>query len=181
MGMETITFMRLLQNREYTISEMYQYGYTDLRCIPLNGKEALRLFDEGYEVWRIYPDCTEGIVTTATEVIEHEDSGGMFGTYIGGVFDGMRKQHTSKPDGHSLLIRLGYKQIDEKLEGIKEAWKSNYNEQVIHFLKNGGIYFVGKGNYKLMDAISERSWELSFDREHEWWKYYHSSSEDEPS
>ena len=60
-----------------TLTDMYAYGYTWDGMIPLGKERALELFDEGYEVFRLYENDAEG-VADSREAIENFD--GLFGT-----------------------------------------------------------------------------------------------------
>lgn len=62
------------------VEEMNEYGYTWNGMLPLQEEAAHRLFEnEGIEIFRIYEDNTEGAVTSADEIHEHAERGGIFG------------------------------------------------------------------------------------------------------
>jgi len=66
-----------LKDPTVTPADMYAYGYTWKGMIPLSTDWALATFDAGYEVFRLYENDAEGLITEREEIFEHD---GLFGT-----------------------------------------------------------------------------------------------------
>ena len=62
-----------ISDSSVTLEEMYAYGYTSDRMIPLGKERALELFNDGYEIFMLYEDNKED------EVMDAED----FDTFAG--------------------------------------------------------------------------------------------------
>lgn len=61
-----------------TVSDMKDYGYMWEGMLPLQREAAAVLF-EHCEIFRLYPDDSEGLVESLAELEDHELSGGIFG------------------------------------------------------------------------------------------------------
>ena len=61
------------------ITDMQEYGYTWDGMLPLQQEAAERLFHEDLEIFCIYEDGTEGVVTSLSELREHAENSGLFG------------------------------------------------------------------------------------------------------
>lgn len=59
--------------------EMNLFGYTWQGMTPVTEKDAVKFFNQGVEVFRLYSDNTEGLVESLEEIEQHERIGGMFG------------------------------------------------------------------------------------------------------
>ena len=62
-----------------SVQDMQAYGYVWDGMLPLQQEAAERLFHEDLEVFRIYEDGTEGVVTDLDDLQEHAEKGGLFG------------------------------------------------------------------------------------------------------
>ena len=62
-----------------SIKDMQEYGYVWDGMLPLQQEAAERLFHEDLEVFRIYEDDSEGVVTDLDDLREHAEKGGLFG------------------------------------------------------------------------------------------------------
>ena len=62
-----------------SIKDMQDYGYVWNGMLPLQQEAAERLFHEDLEVFRIYEDGSEGVVTDLDDLRGHAEKGGLFG------------------------------------------------------------------------------------------------------
>ena len=62
-----------------SVKEMQDYGYSWNGMLPLQQEAAERLFHEDLEVFRIYEDDSEGVVTDLDDLRGHAEKGGLFG------------------------------------------------------------------------------------------------------
>ena len=61
-----------------TVNDMKDYGYMWEGMLPLQREAAAELF-ERCEIFRLYPDDSEGLVESQNELQDHEQIGGIFG------------------------------------------------------------------------------------------------------
>ena len=59
-----------------SIQSMHDYGYLWDGMRPLDSKAALELFDDGFRIYRLYSDDTEGEVVSRDEILRFD---GLFG------------------------------------------------------------------------------------------------------
>ena len=62
-----------------SVKDMQDYGYSWSGMLPLQQEAAERLFHEDLEVFRIYEDGSEGVVTDLDDLRGHAEKGGLFG------------------------------------------------------------------------------------------------------
>ena len=63
-----------------SVKEMQEYGYSWDGMFPLQQEAAERLFaQDNIEIYRIYEDGTEGVVSDLKDLREHAEKGGLFG------------------------------------------------------------------------------------------------------
>ena len=62
-----------------SVKDMQDYGYSWDGMLPLQQETAERLFHEDLEVFRIYEDGSEGVVTDLDDLRGHAEKGGLFG------------------------------------------------------------------------------------------------------
>ena len=75
MNQEMIPYM---PDATITVNDMKDYGYMWDGMLPLQREAAAKLF-ERCEIFRLYPDDSDGLVESLTELQVHEQSGGIFG------------------------------------------------------------------------------------------------------
>ena len=65
--------------------DMYDYGYTWEGMIPISKEQALELFDQDNEVFRLYEDGSEGLVVAREEIEKFKGMFGMESTTLEGI------------------------------------------------------------------------------------------------
>lgn len=62
-----------------TQEELEAYGYTFNRMYPIRYVQAKELHRLGYDIFMLYPDNTEALVSTEEDIENHAFNGGLFG------------------------------------------------------------------------------------------------------
>jgi len=77
MGGNAVLAAEDISDPSVTSADMYAYGYTWDGMIPLGNERALELFDARHEIFRLYENDAEGLITAREEIQDHD---GLFGT-----------------------------------------------------------------------------------------------------
>lgn len=65
-----------------TEHEMFEYGYKWEGMLPMRAEMAFNYFELGIEVYAVYEDNTESLVSEVEEITIHAEKGGLFGVQV---------------------------------------------------------------------------------------------------
>jgi Antirestriction protein len=69
-------------DKNVTIEEMQEYGYTEKTMLPLNEEKATELFVANKNIHLLYSDNTEAAASAVNEIKDHADKGGLCGIEV---------------------------------------------------------------------------------------------------
>lgn len=77
--MEKDTILLQILDNEITRADMYEYGYTYAKMLPLTMKKAIEFWEKGLQVYILYEDNTEAAINCLDEIMEYGEKGTIFG------------------------------------------------------------------------------------------------------
>ena len=131
--------------------EMHQYGYRSAELLPLSQERAMQLYQDGMEVFCLYPDDTEAVLESEKSFQTHD---GLFGVEVTAweryrnVESVQKVNNSLDRQNEELLLngtenRYGIYQIDRDGKGRE------YSFMNLDFVKNHGMV-VDHADYNLI-------------------------------
>lgn len=117
--------VQLVSDMEQIQKQRDSYGYDFTNMIPIDTKEeALKAFDKGKAVYLLYPDNTEGMAESRSEI---ERFDGYFGIEKEPSRDVSREQNSELiPVSKKIALEMWDKDLDVFIDGVR----AEYREQI---------------------------------------------------
>lgn len=117
--------VQLVSDMEQIQKQRDSYGYDFTNMIPIDTKEeALKAFDKGKAVYLLYPDNTEGMAESRSEI---ERFDGYFGIEKEPSRDVSREQNSELiPVSKKITLEMWDKDLDVFIDGVR----AEYREQI---------------------------------------------------
>jgi len=113
----------VLPDETINIDKVRKYGYKDQKMIPIGDVAALRLFQEGREVYKLNKDDSEELIQSSEEISKHH---GYFGISLEEWYS-IQLQEFKKLE--QLLTKANTKKVDNQIGKANKTNNTNSTEQ----------------------------------------------------